>query len=767
MIRSLDDLKVLVEKMDQSGRPIGFDIETGYDGPPRIKSSLFPHAGSFIVGFSMTVDSRWARYVPLQHDFGPNLDPDEVWPVMKPLLEQKRVVAHNLKFEKRNLRTVGIEIGAYSDSMIEAYCLSEWKKYGLKDLVKEIFGHQMTEIHDLFPDLKVKDRDTLRFNAVDVNPETVEYACEDAVWCLALHERHYERVLAERGDVYKIEMQVLDLMCDLEDRGVAVDWEGMERARAESIPFIAKFESELKADLGALVGHSLVGLNLNSATQMRKLLYSPAPEGLGLKTTRRTKNDSFSTDAVAMARLARDYPAIQKLLQLREVQNLRRRLEIWLEEDKRKPAVRGLDGRVHAGYSQVRVGSGRFAANDPAIQQCPKDWNWALAEGSQFEGNFRDFLVAAPDHYLLSFDYSQIELRVMAGLSQEPALLEAFDHDQDVHTITAAKMLGKRPDEVDAKIERPIGKTMNFALLYGMGPQSLSERLAISRERANELYQAYFSGFPSITRWMDQMKSDGTKRGFTLSWIGRKYTVWELQSSNPAIYSKAERVLVNVPVQGGAADYVKIAMLRVRAGLEARGWWNTSVRMIMNQHDALTFEVSQDLDPREVLRVLRPAVEFPVKAFPKIITDWEFGYRWGSGSSFNEQSELSKGPDGWQIGTVAQAPAREDRLLHVVEVEEAPDRRLREEREGRTVVVRLSETPTEEQYARFISWVRVKPGVNSVVVRLPDETEVSVRFLTSLDLTDRGRVAVIFPGAKVFYPADEVDTEDLAVGLVL
>lgn len=644
MITEPDALAKLVGKLLETTGPIGFDVETGYHGPDREKGALFPQAGAFICGFSFTNDPRWARYVPVRHDFGPNMDPDVAFEIMEPLLTQEidgsgRVVPHHEKFERRFMRREGVEIAVLTDTMIESYCLSETKTHGIKEITVDRFGHQMAEIHSLFPDIKGKAKKAIRFNVLELTPEVVAYACEDAAWAVAHTLKNRERVLAERRLPYELDMELSPVVADMEDWGVAVDWEGLRAARAEAEPFAARYEAALKDELGEWAGRDLRGMKLNSTMQLRQLLY----EDLALPIVKMTNPSKThpdgqpSTDAVALERLAKENEPIRHLLELREVNNLVKRFEKW---DSYSDAE---DERVHPSYGMVTVGTARFAANDPPIQQCPKDWYWSTPttekypEEREWKGNFRKFLTVDADNYYLGFDYSQIELRVMAGLSGEPSLLRAFEEGEDVHTLTAAMMLGKRPEDVDPKTERPIGKTMNFALLYGMGVKSLGDRLALSRERAAELYEAYFKGFPSIRAWMDRMKAEGRVRGSTLSWINRRYTVWELTDSNPGIIAKGERVLVNAPVQGGAADYMRLAMVRAAWVLKREGLWGKydretgrgGVRMIMNQHDALGFEVHSSLHPLRVREIIQGAVVFPVKGFPKIESDWEIGLTWG------------------------------------------------------------------------------------------------------------------------------------------
>jgi DNA polymerase-1 len=813
LIRDLDGLKKLADKLLADNLPMGFDIETGYHGPPRVSGSLPPHGGAFIVGFSITNDPKWARYVPVRHDFGDNLDDEKAFEIIKPVLEQPLIVAHNMKFEKRHLRKENIEIGVLGDTMLEAYCLSEWKSVGLKALVKDVFDYEQAQITSLFPGLKKKDESVLRFNEVEINPKSVSYACEDAAWCLALHNEMSPRLMkSKQAKVYQIELAILDILCDMEDAGVAVDWEGMSEARARVDPFVEEMEAEIRAEFAALTGKSMAALNLNSSKQLRELLYGE----IGMPVTRMTKGSEKSppqpsTDAIALEALSREYPVVKEMLESREVKNLQKRFDNWLElstpQGHRPVVIRGReDNRTHASYSQAQVGTGRFAAGDPAIQQCPKDWFWAVGEAREtykrlkqsgeklkerdirdavidqtggkgvFAGNFRDFLVAGEGRYLLSFDYSQIELRVMAGLSQEKALLDAFENDEDVHTLTAAMMLGRRAEDVDPDKERPIGKTMNFALLYGMREDSLADRLAISREYARELYQSYFAAFTSITNWMDKMKRDGEARGFTLSWIGRKYKVWEALSENRAIQSKAERVYVNAPVQGGAADFMKLAMIKVKQVLTKKGWWMSKVWLVMNQHDALTFEVDQSIDPLELYSLLRPAVELKVPIFPKIVSDWEFGYQWGSCSKFDPDTAFFKKVHGkWQLLDGTYVPEDEDDMEDApeeVEVTFTDEARVEETAlrsstpvSHHTLIVTLAEMPDENQVVRFLKLLQQNPGKNNVVLRTP-EGDVPFGPSTALDLADQPRVSLALGGASIAYPPEEVDTETLGAGIL-
>jgi DNA polymerase-1 len=688
------------------------------------------------------------------------------------------VVAHNMKFEVRNMRAhTDIELFQGADSMLDAYVLSEWQSVGLKQLTKDIFGHEQIGLVELFELVGMKlpknKEPMLRFNVLPSNhPEVVSYACEDAAWCLALYYHYHQRALDERTAMQKLEHAIMDLMAEVESYGVAVDWQGLELAHAQAEMFIPELEAEVKRRFSEWAKTDLSAVNLGSSSQMSKLLY----ETLGLSTTRLTKGGKMSSDSIAMEKLSKEYPTVKKLLELREAKNLANRIEKWLKEYRW-----AADDRVRANYNQVQVTTGRFAANDPAIQQLPKVWRWIAygdfnpldkdnkqlwedykdgrINGKEYwDGNFRDFIVAAPGKYLLTFDFSQVELRVLAGVSQEPYLLNAFEKGIDVHTVTAALMLGKRVEDVDPKLDRPKGKTMNFALLYGMGIKSLAERMAVSVDEARKLYDAYFREFSAVSQWMEKAKNDGMLHGYAETPFGRRDTVWELVSSNPAIRNKAERKFVNSPIQGGAADYMKIAMVRARQALADRDWWGSKVMMIMNQHDSLSFEVDNSLSPDEVRNVLIPAVTFEVPGYPKIVADWELGQRWGSSTPWKDEPVEFDGTH-WNV-VLPDVSTEPIGSVDTMETTVSPETSVK-------IIVELAKMPTEDRFEQFMELVRDTPGINTLCVRTPWGASIDIDGLTGITVDDQGRISMILGGASVYQTAETVSAGAVMEGLTL
>lgn len=715
LITSLDELKGFLKYLTDLGQPIGYDVETGYSGEPRNKGAVDVFwDNQFVCGFSLS-SLDVARYIPVAHDLGPNLPERETWELMKPFLETQPIVAHNLNFERHNARLLdakdrgpSININGVGDTIIYAYVLSEWKSVGLKSLTKERYGHQMIELMSLFEGILKKDEKAIRFNTLELNPKVVTYGCEDAYWCLRHYHDLVKKAETERKFITQLEHRVQPVVLDMEDAAVLIDWDAMEMSYATAKKFAVKMRERVREMFSEAVGRDLSKLNFNSAPQMRKLLYDPPSEGgLGLITKRTTGKGEMSTDAVALKTLSLSVPAIKKLLEYREVMNLHNRHKGWLTDFKPFTA----DGRIHASYNQTLVPSGRFAAGNPAIQQLPKEWRWSLATGDVMDdefwndvvdtgvngedywaGNFRDFIVSAPKHYLLQFDLSQAELRVVAGLAQEESLLKAFREGTDIHKFTASLMLNVSYEKVQ-KWQRNIGKTLGFALVYQLSISGLAERLGVSFDEAERLFNRYFEVFPAIKRWMDKTVQRGHESGYVETPMGRKATVWELWSENKSVRKKADRIMGNIPCQGGAADYMKVSMIKCANTLQKAGLWHGKVKMIMNQHDSLVFEVSEDINPNELIKLLQASAEFSIgDKFPPFKADWEIGYKWGSTQEVPEDVELVFVDNKWIVPKKEKkAKVEALKLLSVV-------------------------TPSASLTEKFIRLVESRPGNVRIVV---------------------------------------------------
>lgn len=699
-VRTLDELKAMVEFLYERDRLLGFDIETGYTGadyPKRATNVRHPY--QFIAGFSITDDVTWARYVPLRHDFANNLNPEEAWTIVKPLLEDKVGVAHNLAFEAENLRHIDtkgdgpniyIPVSKWHDSMIQAYVLSdvpnmpldgsirdgefvrryippffqtadgfqspEHKSFliNLKSLTKFRYNYDQADIFSLFSggkELTKKQQDCIRFNTLPVNRSSVHYACDDAYLCLQLHYDQHERIMDDPylPHVYDVEMKTTETLVDMKEPGVSVDWEGIDKHYHMYESFLHNMKVRTRELFEEESGRNLAELNFNSTQQMAKLIYGPKEEGnLGFTAERVTEKGNPSTDDKALTSLRKKSPAIDSLLRYRQCIKMGDWFKMWQELSTQTD-----DGKIHPSFIQVRVQSGRFASAGPNVQNITKRWWFQNAPGSPAEvmkngimgvdywtGNARDFLIASPGYKILSFDYKSAEIQMLAALAQEDEIIEAFYSDEDFHKWTASLVFDKKISEV-TKFERQAAKAVSFGLIYGQSESAMAQQLGIPLKQAQEIRAKYFARFPKLAAYFDYQHALVDQAGEVRTWLGRKAVVWERMHAKGAVRSKASRMSVNIPVQGGATgDYTKIAMINSRACLIEKGWWNNEVRLLMNQHDSLVFEVSEELDIHEVIDILTPQVQFSLKGleglhdtfekFPPMSVDWEIGYKWGS-----------------------------------------------------------------------------------------------------------------------------------------
>lgn len=699
-VESMDELKALIDILYNSDNLIGFDIETGYSGAdfPKRAPNVY-HPNQFTVGFSITNDPTWARYVPLRHDFANNLDPNEVWPLMKPLLEEKVGVSHNLLFECENMRALDVKgdgprieipVAKWHDSMIQAFLLSDvppmridgslregefvkaylppfhrtddlfpvkdlkWFNVGLKDLTRLRYNYNQNDIFSLFnggKELTQRQKEAIRFNTLPVDPTVVRYACDDAYLCLMLHMDQHQRLMEDPylGTVYKLEMQVAEVLADMKEVGVAVDWEGLKTQHGMFKNFLQEMRINTKEKFEAELGRELINLNLNSPVQVRKLIFGSKDEGgMGLMAERTTATGLASTDDKSLVSLRKSSPAIDSLLILRQCVLMGKWLENWCKLENQ-----ALDGRVHPSFNQVRIQSGRFASSGPNVQQVTKRWWFQNIAGSVADvmrtgtqgkdfwtGNARDFIVASPGFTLLSFDYKSAEIQFLAALAQEVDIIQAFINDEDFHTWTASLAFNTPQDKV-TKAQRQAAKAVAFGSIYGQSEAALAQQLGIPLKEAQEIREMFFSRFPKLARYFEDQHEMVNSEAEVRTWMGRKATIWEAMHPSRKVRSKAERMSVNIPVQGGATgDYTKLAMVKCFHSLKKKGWWGTKVRLLMNQHDSLVFEVSNDLDLQEVIAFLTEQVQFTLagytggfnefRHFPPMGVDWEAGLKWGS-----------------------------------------------------------------------------------------------------------------------------------------
>lgn len=668
------ELKEYIGKVMRDGKIFAFDIESGYDGPDRKDIAKMPfHPDWKLVGISFSDDPSWARYVPIAHDTGNNADAVTAARLFWALLQTGRGVPHNAMFELQGVsrwfrevlwddvffgKAVRESNGLYpifSDTMIEANMMQCYQPLasgsgvgvGLKNLTKHIFGHKMTEFMDLFPEedsergpgTPKSKRSTVRFNTRTLCPDVIEYACEDSSWTLSLHENHYEHV--KDNLMFKAEIKLLPVLCQMEQEGLALDWDEYERQAVVIEDFKNALNEEIQSDLSERLGE-MVNVNFNSSVQVQALLY----DKMGLPVQRNKKTKKPTTDEKAVLHLVKvtNDESLKKILEWRGVSKLLSAyITKYLRELRYDPS-----GRARPSHNQLGAGTGRFSVDGVSYQQWPKPYHFELKNGTVFDLNYRNFLIAPEGFRIVGYDFAQVEMRVLAGVVGETAMLEAFANGEDLHKKTASVMFKTPLSEVTPK-QRQAAKGLNFGILYGQGADALAETLGISKEEAQELLYDYFDGFAKLRAWMDAQVSRGQQTGEVSTPFGRRFHIWnyddaadlrsraerlsgeereKLMGLARYVYSEGDRLCVNAAIQGGAADYMKLGMVRAQKAIYDAGLQD-KIRLVMTIHDALEFYVHESISTQEVIDLINPMVSFPVQGFPEIRADWHEGQRWG------------------------------------------------------------------------------------------------------------------------------------------
>lgn len=816
IVRSTEELEQFWVDMVNKGQPIGYDIETGYHGEDDDRGSLKLETNLF-VGFSFTNSLNWARYVPLAHDFAENItDHLTVAEILWKSFQSGLIVAHNLGFELRRMARFFREMlsdhpifgeqvrnskgyfPARSDTQVEAYITREFQDFGLKDLVLNKFGHKMIKFEELFDHLTEKKKKAFRFNVLDLTSKVVTYACEDALWCLALHVDQYPKVKDQL--VYKIDMEIVYTICEMEDCGIRYDWFFMQEASSRAKDFTAKLNDEIQTELAELLGMPGTKLNVNLASpkQLSEILFDRLGLTVNVYTTSTkgaAKEDKkMSTGKMALDILAEQNPVVKKISSYK---NMKRLTTSFLDKYAKDYGY-APDGMVHPSLNQSYVRTARFSSanpnqqNQPSVNlkdddgKTPLSYYYKLNDGTSYKLNFRDAVIAPEDHYILGFDFSQAEYKAAAGLANETALIEAFETGKDVHEFVARMMFKIPATEAVPKVLRSKAKTIGFGLLFGMTPIALGKRLNVSKDEAEDLFNQYFAAFPKLKRFTEKQVEFGYEHGYVVTKFGRVIPIWELEDSRRWIREGGERACFNYPVQGGATgDYVRIAMVRARKAIRKMGWQD-KVRLFMNVHDALEYYVHRSLNPADVIRVLQPAVIFPVPGWPMMKADWHLGKRWGSVKEielFDDGSIQVEGGPRITPGDI-YLPTLEDDVVQSTEVFSPTEQEsklnkedsvgdtylptLQTDQDSKHLIIEIDHMPTSEQFDRFLQVMEKLAGSNTVKLVTPDG-ELDLKGTTRIDPDNQKHVGIVslaLGGAKIRYAAQDVDLVSLAADIV-
>jgi DNA polymerase-1 len=583
----------LVERLRRSGG-FALDVETTGLDPMRVD----------LVGISVSDRPGRGSYIPIGHrgEGEPNVPRAVALAALGPVLADPTIpkIGHNLKYDTVVLAQVGAPVEGLSfDTMIARYLLqSNERSHGLKDVAFFELGIKMTNIADLIG----KGKAQLSMADVSV-AQVAPYASADADISFRLALR-FEGQLKEVGlwDLFtKVEMPLVPVLGRMEQAGIAID-----------VPYLKAMSAELGEKIAALeiqiydiVGHQF---NLNSTQQMARVLF----EELRLPSARRSQSGGYSTDADTLEELQPMHPVVGLILDYRQLGKLKSTYV-----DALPLMVNPRTHRVHTSYNQIGAATGRLSSSDPNLQNIPIRTDL----GKQVR---RAFVAGAPDSVLLAVDYSQVELRILAHVTQDANLIEAFRAGRDIHAATASTILGVPIGEVTSD-QRRVAKTVNFGVLYGMGEYGLANQLNISRGEARSFIDSYFAQFPTVANYLESTKRLAADQGYVTTLLGRRRYIPEIKTPNRQIRSAAERVAINTPIQGTAADIIKVAMVRIDRAIRERG---LASRMLLQVHDELVFEApTSEVDElRELVSdLMRNAfpLTVPLDVEAKTGTNWQ------------------------------------------------------------------------------------------------------------------------------------------------
>ncbi len=523
-----------------------------------------------IVGVSFAIEVGKAAYVPLAHsypDVPEQLDREQVLNCLKPLLEatDKQKLGQNLKYDANVLANYDIELqGIKHDTMLESYVFnSTATKHNMDDLAKKYLA--VETIH--YEDVAGKGAKQICFSEVSIE-QAGPYAAEDADITLRLHQTLAKKLneLPRLQKLYQeIEIPLIPVLARIEQNGVLIDTPMLDQQSLELASHIVGLEQH---------AHDLAGqvFNLGSPKQIQEILYDKQ----NLPILKKTPKGQPSTAESVLQELANDYPLPKLILEYRSMSKLKSTYT-----DKLPQQVNKRTGRVHTSYHQAVAATGRLSCSDPNLQNIPI----RSPEGRKI----RQAFIAPKDHKLIAADYSQIELRIMAHLSADEGLLTAFSNGIDIHRATAAEVFDVPVDQVTTDLRRS-AKAINFGLIYGMSAFGLAQQLGLSRKQAQSYIELYFARYPGVKNYMDNIREQAKEQGYVETLFGRRLYLPEINSRNAARRQYAERTAINAPMQGTAADIIKIAMLNMHQWLQDS---QSTAKMIMQVHDELVFEVAE------------------------------------------------------------------------------------------------------------------------------------------------------------------------------
>ncbi|CAM3834153.1 DNA polymerase I [Vibrio aquimaris] len=582
-VRAASDVENSAVTIDRSGYQTILDQDTFYTWLAKLEASdvfsfdtetdSLDYMAANLVGVSFAIEEGLAAYVPLAHDYldaPEQLDRSWVLDKLKPILEDdsQSKVGQNLKYDASVLARYSIEMkGIKHDTMLASYVFnSVGGKHDMDSLALRFLQHNCIS----FEQIAGKGKKQLTFNQIELE-QASPYAAEDADVTLRLHNRLTESINQDdklRGIYEEIEVPLVPVLSRMERTGVLIDSVKL----AEQSKEITVRLDELEQEAFEVAEQEF---NMNSPKQLQAILF----EKMGLPIIKKTPSGTPSTNEEVLQELALDYPLPKLILEYRGLAKLKSTYT-----DKLPKMINSQTGRVHTSYHQAVTATGRLSSTDPNLQNIPIR--------NEQGRRIRQAFIASPGYKIMAVDYSQIELRIMAHLSGDKALLDAFKQGKDIHSATAAEIIGVDIEQVSAE-QRRRAKAVNFGLIYGMSAFGLAKQLGIARNEAQQYMDTYFERYPGVMQYMEDTRSKAAEKGYVETLLGRRLYLPEIKSRNGIRRKAAERAAINAPMQGTAADIIKKAMLLVDEWIEAHG--EGRVKLLMQVHDELVFEVKESV----------------------------------------------------------------------------------------------------------------------------------------------------------------------------
>lgn len=562
-----------------------------------------------LAGCSFSIKPKEAWFVavnPLKEtdglfyaDLSERLSIDDFIKIFKPIFENKKIkkVCQNGKFDIGVLRKYGIEVeNFYFDTMLASYVIDPDQKHGMDELSEKYLSYKPIPLIELIGSKKTPEK----IFEVDVQ-RLSDYSCEDADITFRLYEI-LNKILKKEGlekVAYEIEFPLVPVLEDMERTGVRIDTKILKEFSKDLQILLDNYSNEIYR----LAGETF---NINSTQQLQKILF----EKLKLPQTSKTKT-GFSTDARALESLKGTHPIIDIIMDYRQVSKLKSTYADALPD-----LINPQTGRIHTTFNQTAASTGRLSSNDPNLQNIPI----RTELGKEIR---RAFVPRDKNYVILSADYSQIELRIMASICEDETLINAFKNGEDIHKRTAALVFKVKPEEVTPEMRRK-AKEVNFGILYGLGPYGLKTRLGISQSHAKEIFENYFNSFKKVKKFMEDSIKKAQKKGYAETLMGRRRYLRNINSKNNVVRQFEERVAINMPIQGTAADMIKLAMIKIYNELKKR---KAKTKMILQVHDELVFDAHKE-EVDELKYIIKDIMENALPLNLPVVVDIGIGDNW-------------------------------------------------------------------------------------------------------------------------------------------